>query len=616
MEKRTLLAAILSFFVLFFWTITTQKQKDMSYHIDNKRDISNNTYLPSSPSVNIIQSTPQNEITETIDNNIFTAEFSNIGGLLKKVHIKEYDADLPVRNFITDSISDRYEYKLERHGNNEIVYIFSNEIYQIKKYYTFNPDDYTIKSRIVFNFNNLSNLNNINVTLFSLDMSNLYTAYISPDYFTGIVEKPQILFQELINLGYLNKNGLIEDKFLKTRSTTDFILSNTFNNKKKEIFDLIDKAIENGKIEGEHAIDKNLFEYAISTEGHKNIFRKNNAFRFSEADSKHENVRIDWIGFRDRYFCAIVKPNFSTAEYQLTPIDLINKEEQVPNKKGYLGLNISVKPDKENLIAGKPIELNSTIYVGPENLYILKKYHMGFESIKKFYRFGLFDAIAHVIYSMLHFVYKLIPNWGVCIILISSFIYLSMYPLTFKGMASMKKMQALQPKITILREKYKNSPEKLNKEMIELYKENSVNPLSGCLPLLLQMPVFIGLYQVFWRDVSFKDSGFLWIKDLSHPDKFITFPWSLPIIGQYLNILPIAMVVIMFFQQRMTSRNMVSSDPNQIAQQKMMGIMMPLMLGFIFYNFASGLNLYFTVLYGLQTIFQWKMSKETKTKNE
>ena len=176
----------------------------------------------------------------------------------------------------------------------------------------------------------------------------------------------------------------------------------------------------------------------------------------------------------------------------------------------------------------------------------------------------------------------------------------------------MKKMQALQPQMTKLREQHKNSPEKLNKEMMELYKKNKINPLGGCVPMLFQMPIFIGLYQVLWRSVMFKGSSFLWIKDLSAPDRLYVFENSLPIIGNEFNILPIIMVVIMAFQQKLSSKNMAATDPAQIAQQKMMMTVFPLFLGFIFYKFASGLSLYFSMFYLLSTFTQWKMSKMTK----
>ncbi len=209
----------------------------------------------------------------------------------------------------------------------------------------------------------------------------------------------------------------------------------------------------------------------------------------------------------------------------------------------------------------------------------------------------------------MRFIHKVIPSWGVSIIILSSFIYLLMYPLTMKGMLSMKRMQSLQPVMAQMREQYKNQPKKLNKEIMELYKKNNVNPFGGCFPFILQMPVFIGLYQCLWRTVYLKGASFLWIKDLSQPDRLFVFPTAMPVIGNEFNALPLVMAIVMFFQQRLSSRNMITADPNQATQQKMMAIFFPIMLGFVFYKFASGLTLYFTVFYVFSTFTQWKMSK-------
>jgi len=226
-----------------------------------------------------------------------------------------------------------------------------------------------------------------------------------------------------------------------------------------------------------------------------------------------------------------------------------------------------------------------------------------------FSNYGLLNFVSMTIYKTLIFTHKYSKSWGVSILLVSFLIYGLMYPLTMSGMKSMRKMQALQPVMAQLREKHKSNPQKMNQEMMELYKEHRVNPFGGCLPFLLQMPIFIGLYQVLWRSVHFKGAEFLWIKDLSEPDRLITFKTSLPLVGNEFNILPLIMTVIMFFQQKLSAKNMVVTDPAQIAQQKMMATVFPVFLGFIFYKFASGLCLYFVVFYTMSTFTQWKISK-------
>ncbi len=177
-------------------------------------------------------------------------------------------------------------------------------------------------------------------------------------------------------------------------------------------------------------------------------------------------------------------------------------------------------------------------------------------------------------------------------------------------MSATKKMQAVQPKITKIRDQHKNNPQKLNKEMMDMYKEHGVNPLGGCLPMLLQMPIFIAVYQAMWRSVNLKGATFLWITDLSMPDKLFKLPFKIPIINvEYFNILPIMMTVLMFFQLKLSSRNMNITDPNQASQQKIMQSFFPLFMGVIFYKFASGLALYFITFYLFSIMTQWKMSK-------
>ncbi|MCK5178282.1 MAG: YidC/Oxa1 family insertase periplasmic-domain containing protein, partial [Candidatus Omnitrophica bacterium] len=354
---------------------------------------------------------------------------------------------------------------------------------------------------------------------------------------------------------------------------------------------------KNEKIDKIAARDKSLNEYIINLENR--VHRKAGAFKFSAKEKKEELGQVLWSGFRNRYFCLLIKPQYETQGYSVDPVTDNSLDLKIGAKEVMI-------PSQGN------VQFDSIIYAGPEKIEVLKSYGLGFEKVRKYYRFALFDGIAKIIASLMRTLHKVIPSWGICIMLISVIIYFSMYPLTMRGMLSMKKMQSLQPMIVKLKEKHKDSPQKMNKEMMELYKEHKVNPLGGCLPMLLQMPVFIGLYQVLWRSVSFKGAPFLWIKDLSQPDRLFIFPFSFPIMGNELNLLPLVMVVVMFFQQKLTAKNMVVTDPSQAAQQKMMATIMPIFLGFIFYKFASGLTLYFTMFYFFSTFTQWKMSKSAK----
>lgn len=346
-----------------------------------------------------------------------------------------------------------------------------------------------------------------------------------------------------------------------------------------------------------HSVDWTLYEYAIKTS--EKIIRKDNANKFDEKWNKKESESVEWIGFRDRYFASIVRPEIVLNSYTIK----VNDARQ-------LSLGGSFPSDV--IYPGQTKKYGFTVYLGPQKLDLLAQTKMGFEKIMVFSNWGWLDAISKAIYWMLGTIHKIIPSWGICIILISLIIYALMYPLTLKSLLSMKKMQALQPKMAELKKKHEKTPEKMNQEIMELYRKHGVNPISGCLPMLLQMPIFIGLYQVLWRSAYFRGEGFLWISDLSMPDRLIKLPFMMPFLGEYFNILPILMGIIMFFQQKMNMGTTASAGPEQEMQQKMMLYMMPILMGFIFYNFASGLCVYFVVFYALSGFTQWKISKMIK----
>ena len=169
----------------------------------------------------------------------------------------------------------------------------------------------------------------------------------------------------------------------------------------------------------------------------------------------------------------------------------------------------------------------------------------------------------------------------------------------------MKEMQALQPHIEELRKLYKDNPQRLNKEIMELYRQHKVNPLGGCLPLILQMPIFIALWQAFQRSIVLKGASFLWIKDLSEPDRLFTITANFPI--KDVNILPILTAILMLIQQKIS---IVPASGSSAEQQKMMTIMMPIIFGFAFYNMPSGWVLYFFVYSLLMLIYHFRIRRQ------
>jgi YidC/Oxa1 family membrane protein insertase len=300
---------------------------------------------------------------------------------------------------------------------------------------------------------------------------------------------------------------------------------------------------------------------------------------------------VKFIGLRDQYFCAILEPvDAAVGAYikKITP-----QESEV----GIMRNEFSLNP-------GEQIGHLYRIYLGPQDLKTINSIKPEWSAI---IYYGVFDFIAQLLLQLLGFFYSLVHNWGWAIIILSLVVYFLLFPLSLKQMRSMKEMQLLQPKIEALRKELKDNPQRLNKEIMELYKEHKVNPLGGCLPLLLQMPIFFALYQALIRSVALRGAHFLWIKDLSSPDQLFTLKNSIPLLGNQINILPILMAIGMFVQQKIST---VKATGEAAQQQKIMSIIMPVMFGVIFYQMPSGLVLYWFVNSALMLIYQVRMNKQ------
>ena len=225
-----------------------------------------------------------------------------------------------------------------------------------------------------------------------------------------------------------------------------------------------------------------------------------------------------------------------------------------------------------------------TLFIGPKELDIMKA--VG-KDLERAIDFGYFGFVSIPFLYVLHFFHRFTGSYGLDIILLTVLIKLLLAPLTHKSFVSMKQMSKLQPQMEKLKERYGSDKEKLNKEIMELYRRNGVNPLGGCLPMVLQFPVFIGLYNALSTPIELRHAPFLWIKDLSRPD------WeSLPLaVGGWqfgIPVLTILMGASMFIQQWMTPS---AGDPNQ---RKIM-MLMPLIFTFMFVSFPAGLTVYWLV---------------------
>ena len=296
-----------------------------------------------------------------------------------------------------------------------------------------------------------------------------------------------------------------------------------------------------------------------------------------------------WLAIQTKYFLMAMIPPGDVNGLGVKIKGLHEKEDQAEDQE-----------EKRIISAGMHMPLHEgacdhhwEIYLGPIDYFVLKEYHLGLERIVNL-GFRYIRWIGLLILQFFVTLHRVIPNYGVVIVLFSIVIKILFYPLTRKSFESMEKMREIQPKISELREKYKSDPAKLNKATIELYRKYKINPASGCFPMLLQMPVFIALYAVFRNTIELRGETFLWIKDLSAPDTVFYLPIALPLYGNAFNILPIIMAITMFLQQKASMK-----DP----KQAYMVYLMPIFLFFLFNGFSSGLVLYWT-LFNLLTLLQ------------
>jgi len=209
---------------------------------------------------------------------------------------------------------------------------------------------------------------------------------------------------------------------------------------------------------------------------------------------------------------------------------------------------------------------------------------------------ALVDFVVHV----LNAIYGVVGNYGIAIIIVTFLMRIIVFPLTLKQEKSMKKMRDLQPELEKIKEKYKDNPQELQRRTAEIYKENGVNPLGGCLPLLIQMPIFVALYYAFIGDAIPADAKFLWFT-LKQPDRLF-------MLGKFaFNLLPVLNVGVTFIQQKIMTSATSGQETNQ--QMQSMLYMMPLMMLFIFYNMPSGVTLYYLVSGALSLVQQYFILK-------
>lgn len=270
----------------------------------------------------------------------------------------------------------------------------------------------------------------------------------------------------------------------------------------------------------------------------------------------------------ERYFCLIVKPD-QPADLTLLPTT-----------------ETSIAVAAASQLSDDSGRASFEVYVGPRDYFKLKELEL--ETV---FPIGTLGQIGLIMLWVLSAIAKLTHNYGAAIVIFSFLITCAMAPFTLLSFRSMKKMQELKPEIDRLMAHHKSDPQRANREIFALYKSHRVSPMSGCLPMLLQIPIFIALFQAISHFSALRGEQFLWIRDLSLPDHLWQFPTELPFLGSHLNLLPLIMAGAMYIQSRMSQARSGQSQQDPMAKM-FSGPIMPIMFGVMFYQVPAGLVLY------------------------
>ena len=376
---------------------------------------------------------------------------------------------------------------------------------------------------------------------------------------SGSIPTATLIFEGIKN------NLLIEKEYSFSRESYGINLKISVQNS-GNIEKLVNYTVICGKTEKKP--DRNLARFLEIIVSENGSLKK---FRPQKVKGERTFPSTDFLSHNSQYSLLFLKSS---------PLPSFLKEGEKEIVSGLKVPSFSVAPGEKN-------ERNFFFYAGPHDYPIVEREGKGIESAIKG---GPLATLSRFALQFLTFLYGLVHNWGVAIILLTILVKIVLFPVMKGSIRSMKGMQKLQPYMKDLREKYKDKPQEMQKELVELYKRHKVNPVGGCLPLFLQMPIFIAIFLVLQRAAVLRGAGFcLWMTDLSLPDAVMT-------IGNFpLNLLPLFMGITMFLQQKMTT-----VDPSQ----KMMTFFMPIFLTVILYSFPSGLMLYWVVTNCLSIVEQ------------
>jgi YidC/Oxa1 family membrane protein insertase len=341
--------------------------------------------------------------------------------------------------------------------------------------------------------------------------------------------------------------------------------------------------------------DKSIDRYenrqfiAYSGEKAKRITLGTNQFKAYDKDYK-------WAGIAGKYFETLVIPE-SSGNMENVYYSTLTEVNNYANAQALL---------LRNPVKASEIQDTYYFYIGPRNEKDLKIYNVSdlnkwnlsdLKLTESLQTSGFLSWIETILKWLMELIYKVIPNWGLSIIILTVLLKLAMFPVTKKTSLGTLKMQDIQPKMTALQEKYKDNQQKLQEETAKLYKEAGYNPVSGCLPMIVQFVILFAMYNLFNNYFEFRGALFIpgWIPDLSSGDSVLTFGFSIPFLGNHLRLLPIIYLISQLFFGKITQNGGTTGVGTSKTQMNIMMYGMPIFFFFLFYNAPSGLLIYWTV---------------------
>ncbi|HIF14225.1 MAG TPA: membrane protein insertase YidC [Bacteroidetes bacterium] len=506
-------------------------------------------------SVSLIDTSEQNETIYTINNEVFSLNFSNRGGIISKVRLNNYVTydSLPIIFMGSKNSNWSFSYDFEdiKIKNNDIL---------------FNTD-----------INELTNIKGKEKKTFSFEKS-VGDKLISHEYTV------------YGNSHYIDYNLYID------------------GNLESDIGFKWDMKLKQ-------------FEKSISTErnlttAYYKLKKDDEVDYLSEMSSDLEDDfgdKLSWIAYKQQFFAStfINDAGFKSAELEIK----VPEDDDAPYLKEIKSkADIDVDTDKSKH------QFPFKLYFGPVEHAILSESGNDLENIIPL-GWPIFRAVTiYFIAPTFSFLEKYIGNYGIIILLLSVLIKLIVSPLTYKTYISQIKMRVIKPETDALKEKYKDDNQKFSGAQMELYRKAGVNPLSGCLPMLLQMPILFAMFRFFPSSIQLRQQGFLWADDLSSYDSILDLPFDIPFYGAHVSLFTILMTITSVFYSRMNSNMMDTGNSQMAKQMQMMQYFLPIMFLGIFNNFSSALSYYyflFNILsFGQQFILKKFVIDETKIHQE